>query len=825
MKDNKKSEENSNVFLMNNHQLIRENLRLKQRITELESMLNKSYTTYNGGNALEYKRNIIDIESKKKAEKKILEWAKMLQRVIDLLPIRVYWKDKDLKYLGGNIIFANDNNLMHPKELIGKGENDLKCDENINSYSNEDKQILVSGVPKINVVNSYTDIYGKKRWLKTSKVPLTNVEGKVIGIIGTYEDITDIKKWEEELIKSHDEYRLFFENDLTGDFISSADGILLDCNPSFIDIMGFPSKREAIGSNLINLYQQPDTRIKILELLNKNKKINNHEYEMLRFDGRPIHLISNIFGIFNESADLVQIQGYVFDNTEKKIALDKIRKLSRAVEQSPAAIVITDLEGNIEYVNQKYLQTTKYSPEEVIGKNASIQKSGHTSIEEYKKLWNTINSGNEWSGEFLNKKKDGSLYWESALISPIRNHANKITHFLAVKEDITEKKEYEQKLIIAKDRAEESDRLKTAFLNTMSHELRTPLNAIIGFSGLVTEKSSIKKVIQFNKYIYQSGIQLEKIIENMFEFSSIEAGLTKLLKEEIKLKNFFIYLHEVIHAEQIKRKKNNIQLLFNHQDADLSFSADKNKLSQVLINLLVNALKFTIAGSIEMGFWLENGRDLIFFVKDSGIGIPRNMFKKIFERFTQVDINSMLSIEGIGLGLTISSKLVELMGGHIWVESVLGKGSKFYVSIPNCLVNEKSNTINNKNLKLQYDFSKTNILIVEDVARNYIFLEHLLKKYNANIYWAQNGKEAIDMVIQNRKIDIILMDLKIPVINGFEATKKIKISNPEIPVFAISAQVTKEDIKKASMAGCNEFISKPIDSKQLLNKLHKYLKN
>ena len=199
-----------------------------------------------------------------------------------------------------------------------------------------------------------------------------------------------------------------------------------------------------MGFDLTKLYINPEDRIKILELIIQKEAILNHEYTMIRMNGNPIHLVANIIGRFNNEGELEGLQGYVFDNSERYIALQANNKLAQAVEQSPVSIVITDTKGNIEYVNPKFCELTGYFPEEVLGENASLLKSGHTKPEEYQQMWDEILKGNEWRGEFLNKKKSGELYWESATISHVKSSEGDIANFIAVKEDITEKKRLEQ---------------------------------------------------------------------------------------------------------------------------------------------------------------------------------------------------------------------------------------------------------------------------------------------------------------------------------------------------------------------------------------------
>ncbi|MBN2615624.1 MAG: PAS domain S-box protein [Bacteroidales bacterium] len=613
----------------------------------------------------------------------------MLKQIIDLLPVRVFWKDLNSNYLGCNKIFAQDAGLNTPEEVMGKNGQQFYWGEHAVRYKQVDDEVIRTGRSKLNYIEKLASENGSIHWVKTSKAPLTDSKGNIRGVLGMYQDITEKKKMEEDLKQSLGEFRLFFEQDLTGNFVSSTDGKLLNCNPAYLKIMGFKTKKEALNYDLTNLYCDKHTREHIVSKLKKNKKIVNFKYEMFRLDGSKINLVANIFGMYNQQNELEQIHGYMYDITEHNKAQNKIRQLSKAMEQSPAAIIITDKAGRIEYVNAKFTEFTGYTEEDVAGRTPAVLKSGHTSPAEYELLWQTIRKGRQWTGEFYNKRKDGTTYWESAMISPLRNSKGTITHFLAIKEDITERKKMEKELVLAKEKAEESDRLKTAFLNTMSHELRTPLNAIIGFSGLIDEQTSTKDLLTYIEYINHSGDHLLKIIESVFQFSNIEAGIEKIDRSEIRISELFSYLESLFIKEQNLRNKMHIHFSINKIQESLTIQSDPDKISQILTNLLTNALKYTERGSIELGCKTENETDIVFYVKDTGIGIPDHMLNTVFEHFRKVNETASIPTQhdGIGLGLSISKKLAELMGGRLWVQSQIEGGSTFFLKYPNVVEN------------------------------------------------------------------------------------------------------------------------------------------
>ncbi|MCB8999111.1 MAG: response regulator [Bacteroidales bacterium] len=502
------------------------------------------------------------------------------------------------------------------------------------------------------------------------------------------------------------------------------------------------------------------------------------------------------------------------------------KKLFRAIEQSPNSIIITDFDGNIEYINPEGLKITGYEQYELIGKNPRIFSSGETPPEVYKNLWDTLKSGKAWSGEFHNKKKNGELYWEQASISPVIDSNGNITHFLATKVDVSERKNLIDDLIKAKEKAEENDRLKTAFLHNISHEIRTPMNAIVGFSGFLNDPDlNAEKRSQYVDVIVQSSNQLLSIITDIINISTIEAGQSKLFESEVKLNAIMRLLHDQFNLKARDRNIK-IELHLALPDNESEIRIDEVKLNSVISYLLGNAIKFTNEGIISFGYDL-NGDELRFYVKDTGIGIPKNMHEEIFKRFRQVESSVAREYGGSGLGLSIAKSYVNLMGGKIWLESEPGMGSAFYFSIPwkpldtmsvESSENQKTSELNN----MEIDDKKT-LLIAEDEDSNYMLLEELLSDFRVILIRANNGQEAVDICKQNKRIDLILMDIKMPLMDGYEATRLIHDMNPEIPIIAQTAYSTEKEKKKALEFGCDDFISKPIKNKVFLEKIRNQL--
>ncbi|MCX6221613.1 MAG: response regulator [Bacteroidia bacterium] len=517
------------------------------------------------------------------------------------------------------------------------------------------------------------------------------------------------------------------------------------------------------------------------------------------------------------------------NRAERKRAEEELRILSRAVEQSPASIIITDTEGKIKYVNSKFTEITGYTPNEVLGQNPRILKSGEMSQDYYKEMWQSIALGNEWFGEFHNKKKNGELYWELVSISPIFDTTGIITHFLAVKEDITSRKQTEQELINAKEKAEESERLKTAFLTNMSHEIRTPMNGILGFAELLKEPNlSGAEQQEYINIIGKSGVRMLNIINNIVDISKIEAGLMDVHMKESNVNEQIECIYTFFKPEV---EDKGMKLFYKNDlpTKEAIIGTDTEKVYSILTNLVKNAIKYTEEGSIEFGY-VKKGDDLEFYVKDTGIGIPKERQDAIFERFIQADITDKMALQGAGLGLTIAKSYVEMLGGKIWIESEEGIGSTFYFTLPyNSEQEEKKVTgkvVQTEEVKNQIypKVSGLKVLIAEDDETSEMFMSILAKTFGKEILKARTGLETIDICRNNPDIDLILMDIQMPEMNGSEATRQIRQFNKEVIIIAQTSYGLAGDRGKAMEDGCNDYISKPINKGELLALIQKYFK-
>jgi signal transduction histidine kinase/CheY-like chemotaxis protein len=439
------------------------------------------------------------------------------------------------------------------------------------------------------------------------------------------------------------------------------------------------------------------------------------------------------------------------------------------------------------------------------------------------------------------------------LISPVKDEKGKISNFIAIKEDVTERKKADEairqselmlkknndeyltlnkelidsnnrikrinkELVAAREKAEESDKLKTAFLANLSHEIRTPMNSIIGISDILLRSNITNENMELFQILNSSCHQLLNVVNDMIDISRIETGQMDIHIGKTNINQAITQIHNIF-IPQVVQKSVVVEVSFQLKQELAEFNTDAFKLNQILTNLLSNAIKFTEQGKIEIGYKIVDSF-IEFYVRDTGIGIKPEYHEIIFKRFRQVEMDFTRKYGGTGLGLPICKALVEMLGGRIWVESEFGKGSTFHFTLPydNQILSDHKVELDKKT---DYDLSDLIVLIAEDEKTNFLVLNEFLKDAGVKVIHARDGIEAIDIFLDNTNIDIVLMDIKMPRMNGIEATQAIKAINNKIPVIAITAYALAGDRKKFLAAGCDDYISKPIMQTELLEKIQK----
>jgi PAS domain S-box-containing protein len=649
-----------------------------------------------------------------------------------------------------------------------------------------------------------------------------------------------------ETRRAYDEVRVekaYFEQLFEGSpesiVLTSNHGKLIRVNSEFEKLFGYTSE-EAIG-NYIDELIVPNEYLKearsISRRVARGEKI---QVETIR-QHKAGHLLQvSIMGTpIVIGRKQVGVYGVYRNITDRKKADQALReseeKLRNILYYSPDAIAVSDLRGHITECNQAAVDIFECETEnELIGINANqfvIPEMRRKGIETLKMV---LRNGFVKNVEFELITKKGNLVSVSLSASLIRDTNDKPIGIATITQDISERKEYERNLREAKEKAEESDRLKSAFLANMSHEIRTPMNAILGFSELLRIEEVTKEVRdEYIKIIHNKGNELMLIINDIIDISKIEAGDIKILKSDVMVNEFLQSIQQHYAREKSLMNKDHIQLrLRMTENADPVIHTDPARLRQVLNNLINNALKFTQEGFIEIGYNLRDPY-VEFFVMDTGIGVTREKQHIIFDRFRQVDESLNSQFGGTGLGLAISKNLVNLLGGEIRIESTEEQGSTFYFTIPlqhhalkgpGGRQDPAEAECADQNASEIMDLTGRKILIAEDDSANYLFLETFLKQTHAAIIWARDGQEALNVFHAEPSLDLILMDLKMPKLNGIEATRTIRKTNEEIPVIALTAYAFADDRENSIKAGCNAYLSKPVKIEQLSKVLSCYLK-
>jgi PAS domain S-box-containing protein len=525
----------------------------------------------------------------------------------------------------------------------------------------------------------------------------------------------------------------------------------------------------------------------------------------------------------------------------------ELRKLTTAVDQSASSIIITDKRGLITYVNPRFVELTGYSREEALGRNPRFLKSDTKSDSEYTSLWKTITSGDIWKGDFYNRRKDGSYYWESATISPVKKPDGTITSYIAVKDDITNRimmekalkesnRELEEsrqtlsglleEVTLARTEAEQASRYKSEFLANMSHDIRTPLSAIIGLAELLLDTENDEGRSQKLKLIKESGDNLLVIINDILDLSKIEAGKISIENRSFSIRELLKSIHETY---SFKAEESGLELNLEITDKtpDL-YDGDKNRLNQIVTNLVGNALKFTKIGSVDIKCHGDD-EHLVVAIEDTGIGIPPQKLDLIFKAFEQADPSTTREYGGTGLGLSISSRLARLMNGRIDVSSRLNRGSTFTVTLHLPSSRDKAIGADQQlsqvtEAKSTTDPSLLQILLAEDTAVNQMIIEEMLSRAGFHCKTVENGEEALN-ALERRRFDLLLLDMHMPVKDGETVVREIRESGKmdDLVIIALTANAQKNDRKRYMELGCNDYISKPIDRARLEKTLGEYL--
>ena len=666
--------------------------------------------------------SVSDITERKDAEEAQRATHQIIEAIINTVPVRIFWKDRDLVFLGCNAIFARDAGYADSRDIVGKDDYQMKWRDQAGLYQNDDRQVIESGQPKLLIEEPQTTPEGNTIVVLTSKIPLRNSVGDIVGVLGTYMDITERKLVEEARLESEKRFRAVFETAIDSIFIKDVNLRYIQANAAMERLFGLPSS-EIIGKTDNDLF---------------GKEAGTHVQEM----------------------DLRVLAGEIIEEEDTKPV-------------------------------------------------------------------------------------NGVSYTFHVIKSPMRERDGEITGLCGIARDITDRKHAEEELKRTRDAAEGAARAKSEFLANMSHEIRTPLNGVIGMVGLLLDTDLNAEQHEYAQIAHKSGEALLSLINGILDLSKIEARKLELEPLDFDLRSA---LKDAADLLALGAHEKGLELVCLVEPAVPSLlRGDPGRLRQILVNLGGNAVKFTEKGEIAIRVRLESedkrNATIRFEVSDTGIGIPSNRQDSLFSPFTQVDGSTTRKYGGTGLGLAISKQLAELMGGRIGVESEVGKGSTFWFTVVFETLPAVSGAVDEKSAKIEgegaigrsaaeptiseNDKRKIRILVVEDNPVNQKVAQAMLRKVGLRADVVADGQEAVN-ALQMIPYDLVLMDCQMPEMDGFEATRCIRLEgskalNPGIPIIAMTALAMQCDREKCIQAGMSDFIAKPVQRRELAEMLARWL--
>ncbi|MEI7844383.1 MAG: PAS domain S-box protein [Chloroflexota bacterium] len=797
-----------------------------------------------------------DITERKQAEIKLQKSKDTLQDIVENMPTRIFWKDRDSAYLGCNTKFAKDAGYFKPDELIGKTDFDMGWEQQAKLYRMDDEMVMASGNPKLDYEEPQTNPDGKVIWLKSSKMPLRDENEKVIGLLGIYEDFSAQKQAEEDLIKAGALQDAIFNSANFSSIATDAHGVIQIFNVGAERMLGYSAEDvlNKITPADISDPQEVIARARILSLelttlitpgfealvFKASRGIEDiYELTYIRKDGSRFPAVVSVTALRDAQNTII---GYLLigtDNTARKQIEAEQKQLGQALrdqqfytrslfESNIDALVTTDPSGIITDVNKQMEALTDCTRDELIGApfkryftDPELAETGINLVLTQKKVTNYELTARTRSGRETVVSYNATTFYD---------RDRKLQGVFVAARDITERnrvdlvlQEKNVELEIARSVAEKALLAKSEFLSSMSHELRSPLNAILGFAQLMETDSPAPTPIQMQSVdqISKAGWHLLNLINEVLDLSKIESGHIPISPEPVALSEVLI---ECMTMLEPLAQQQGVNLNMPSLEIPNFIHADRIRVKQVIINLLSNAIKYnTEQGTVNVSCSESAPGRIRMSIKDTGPGLTPDQLAHLFQAFNRLGQETG-DVEGTGIGLVVAKQLVELMGGVIGVESTIGKGSTFWFEL---LAVDEPHLSREDGRALALAITETElinppqlrtILYIEDNPANLKLIEKIIARHPfLELLTARNGTRGCKIANDSHP-DLILMDINLPDINGYQ-TLQILRENPStqhIPVLALSANATQRDIQKGLQAGFFRYLTKPIRIHELM---------
>jgi len=769
-----------------------------------------------------------DQTEERAASKAVQESQRMLRTVLDTIPVRVFWKDRESKYLGCNLRFARDAGFSLPEELLGKDDYAMGWAEQADLYRADDRWVMETGQSKVGYEEPQTTPDGKRIWLRTSKVPLLDEQGQVWGVLGTYEDITERKEIERALQEGEKLFRTLAETASTAIFIYQGDRFVY-VNRASEEISGF-SREEMLMKRFWDIVHPEDreaVRDRGLRRQRGEDVPARYEFRIVRKDG-SVRWLDFTAGRIDWQGQPASV-GTAFDITERKQAEAERVRLAAAIEQAGEAVVVTDLDGTIQYVNPAFEQVTGYSRREAVGRNPRFLKSGRQDEAFYRNLWDTIGRGEIWRGRFVNRRKDGTLYTEEATISPVRDEKGAIVNYLAVKRDITEHLRLAEEKAKLEEQYLQAQKMESVgrLAGGVAHDFNNMLQAILGRAEMGMNRLGPNHPVRSDfEEIYKAAQRSADLTRQLLAFARKQTVRPVVLDLNEKISGTMGILTRLLGED--------IEIVWAPQENLWNVKVDPAQIDQILANLAVNA-RDAISGPGKITIETANavvdeaycrthaeaapGEYVLLTVSDTGEGMTPEVLEHIFEPFfTTKEVG-----KGTGLGLATVYGIVKQNRGFVNVYSEPGRGSTFKIYLPRFLA-EAEPQARLESVRRPLRRGSETILVVEDEESVLELARTVLEGLGYTVMAERTPAEAIRKVEgYSGEVHLLLTDVVMPGMDGRQLAEKLRSFRPGLKCLFMSGYTSNVIAHSGVLEPGVVFIQKPFALADLADKVRQAL--